>query len=192
MFLIAEVTGGYILLVPLMISSAVAWFCARRFEPESIYRKALIENKLLIGDRDHAMLQRLPVRLSLEKNYPVLRAGEPASRLGSLLASKETARAIYPVLDERGFLLGVVFPEQNLAAMLDPQLFGTLLIFDLMSSPKGMVSSDDDLDWAMTNIERYGLTYLPVRDQNGKFAGFISKSTIFSRYRQSVRDADSF
>ncbi len=191
-FLIAEVTGGYILLVPLMISSAVAWFCARRFEPESIYRKALIENKLLIGDRDHAMLQRLPVRLSLEKDYPVLRAGEPASKLGSLLESRETARGIYPVLDERGFLQGVVVPERNLAAMLDPQLFGTLLIFDLMSPPRGMVSSDDDLDWAMTNIERYGLTFLPVRDPNGKFAGFISKSTIFSRYRQSVRDADSF
>ena len=191
-FLIAEVTGGYILLVPLMISSAVAWFCAGKLEPESIYRKALIEGKLLIGDRDHAMLQRMPVRLSLQRETPVLRADEPASKLSTLLGSRETAREIYPVVDEKGFLQGVVFPERTLAAMLDPQLFGTLLIFDLMSPPRGMVSADDDLDWAMTNIERYDLSFLPVRDQNGKFAGFISRSAIFSRYRQSVRDADSF
>jgi CIC family chloride channel protein len=191
-FLIAEVTGGYVLLVPLMISSAVAWFVARLFEPESIYRKALIENKLIVGDRDHAMLQRMPVRLSLDKEYPVLRVNDLASELAELLESKSTTRPIYPVLDENGYLQGVVHLDKTLAAMLNPQFFNTLLIFDLMVPPRVVLSTDDDLSWAMTNIERYGVNYLPVRDQDGKFAGFISKSSIFSRYRQSVRDADSF
>ena len=191
-FLIAEVTGGYVLLVPLMISSAVAWFVARLFEPESIYRKALIENKLLVGDRDQAMLQRMPVRLSLDKEYPALRVNDLASDLAELLESKSTTRPIYPVLDENGYLQGVVHLDKTLTAMLNPQFFNTLLIFDLMVPPRVVLSTDDDLSWAMTNIERYGVNYLPVRDQDGKFAGFISKSSIFSRYRQSVRDADSF
>ena len=180
------------LLVPLMISSAVAWFFARKLEPESIYRKALIESKLLMGDRDHAMLQRMPVRLSLDKEYPVLRVNDRASDLAELLESKETTRSIYPVLDENGYLQGVVHLDKTLAAMLNPQFFNTLLIFDLMVPPRVTLSSDDDLAWAMTNIERYGMNYLPVRDQDGKFAGFISKSSIFARYRQSVREADSF
>ena len=191
-FLIAEVTGGYVLLVPLMISSAVAWFVARLFEPESIYRKALIENKLLVGDRDHAMLQRMPVRLSIDKEYPSLRVNDRASDLAELLESKSTTRDIYPVLDEHGYLQGVVHLDKTLTAMLNPQFFNTLLIFDLMVPPRITLSTDDDLAWAMTNIERYGVSHLPVRDQNGKFAGFISKSSIFSRYRQSVRDSDSF
>ena len=191
-FLIAEVTGGYVLLVPLMISSAVSWFFARKLEPESIYRKALIESKLLMGDRDHAMLQRMPVRLSLDKEYPALRVNDRASDLAELLESKETTRSIYPVLDENGYLQGVVHLDKTLAAMLNPQFFNTLLIFDLMVPPRVTLSADDDLAWAMTNIERYGVNYLPVRDQDGKFAGFISKSSIFARYRQSVREADSF
>lgn len=191
-FLIAEVTGGYVLLVPLMISSAVAWFVARLFEPESIYRKALIESKLLVGDRDHAMLQRMPVRLSLDKEYPALRVNDRASELAELLESKSTTRDIYPVLDEHGYLQGVVHLDKTLTAMLNPQFFNTLLIFDLMVPPRVTLSVDDDLAWAMTNIERYGVSHLPVRDQNGKFAGFISKSGIFSRYRQSVRETDSF
>lgn len=191
-FLIAEVTGGYILLVPLMISSAVSWFFARRLEPESIYRKALIESKLLMDDRDHATLQRMPVRLSLDKEYPILHASDPAADLAELLENKSSTRDIYPVLDEHGFLQGVVHLDKTLTAMLNPQLFNTLLIFDLMVPPRVTLSSDDDLAWAMTNIERYGVSYLPVRDQDGKFAGFISKSSIFSRYRQSVRESDSF
>ena len=191
-FLIAEVTGGYVLLVPLMISSAVAWFVARLFEPESIYRKALIESKLLVGDRDHAMLQRMPVRLSLDKEYPALRVNDRAAELAELLESKSTTRDIYPVLDENGYLQGVVHLDKTLTAMLNPQFFNTLLIFDLMVPPRVTLSVDDDLAWAMTNIERYGVSHLPVRDQNGKFAGFISKSGIFSRYRQSVRETDSF
>ncbi len=191
-FLIAEVTGGYILLVPLMMSSAVSWFVARKLEPESIYRKALIESKLLVGDRDSVTLQRLPVRLSLEHEYPVLHAGDQASVLAGLLESRETTREIYPVLDENGVLQGVVHLDKTLAAMLNPQFFNTLLIFDLMVQPRGMVSTDDDLAWAMTNIERYSVNHLPVRDPEGRFAGFVSKSSIFTRYRQSVRDADSF
>ena len=112
--------------------------------------------------------------------------------LHKLLESKETTRSIYPVLDENGYLQGVVHLDKTLAAMLNPQFFNTLLIFDLMVPPRVTLSADDDMAWAMTNIERYGMNHLPVRDQDGKFAGFISKSSIFARYRQSVREADSF
>ena len=80
-FLIADVTSSYILLVPLMIVSSVAWFIARLFEPHSIYNKALAESKLLSPDRDRAMLQRFSVRLCLDREFIALDASRPLSEL---------------------------------------------------------------------------------------------------------------
>lgn len=191
-FLIAEVTGGYLLLVPLMISSAGAWFFARKFEPESIYRKVLVESKLIMRERDKAMLQKLPVRLNLERDFPVLHINDTPAKIGAILEKKGGAREIFPVLDDNGVLQGVVQLEKILAAMLNPDLSSSLLVFDLMETPRGMVSVDDDLAWAITNLERYDLKYLPALDKDGKFAGFVSRNQIFLRCRQLIRDADTF
>ena len=111
-FLIAEVTGGYILLVPLMIVSAVSYLLARMFEPNSIYRKALAESNLLDDDRDRTMLRSQPVRLCLNRNYHVLRIDQPLERLIDLVES--TPEEIFPVLDDSGKLLGVVHLEKVL------------------------------------------------------------------------------
>ena len=189
-FLIAEVTGSYILLVPLMIVSSVAWFTARLFEPNSIYRKALAESNLLSEDRDLTMLRRLPVRLNLMRNYHVLKLRDPLKKVIELV--ERTPEEIFPVLDDSGKLLGVVHLEKILAVMLNPKVYELLVVFDLMDPPHGMVSPDDDLGWAMANFEKYNLNYLPVCDADGIFHGFIAKAPIFAKYRRMVREADSF
>lgn len=189
-FLIAEVTGGYILLVPLMIVSAVSWFAARLFEPNSIYRKALVENNLLDDDRDRTMLRRLPVRLLLSRDYHVLKLNDPLQKVTGLI--ERTPEEIFPVLDDSGKLLGVVHLEKILAVMLNPKVYSLLVVFDLMEPPLGIVSPDDDLAWAMANFEKHNLAYLPVCDASGTFHGFIAKASIFSRYRRMVRETDSF
>lgn len=189
-FLIAEVTGSYILLVPLMIVSSVAWFTARFFEPNSIYRKALAESNLLSEDRDLTMLRRLPVRLNLMRNYHVLKLRDPLKKVIELV--ERTPEEIFPVLDDSGKLLGVVHLEKILAVMLNPKVYELLVVFDLMDPPHGMVSPDDDLGWAMANFEKYNLNYLPVCDADGIFHGFIAKAPIFAKYRRMVREADSF
>lgn len=132
-FLIAEVTGGYILLVPLMIVSAVSFLLARIFEPNSIYRKALVENNLLDDDRDRTMLRALPVRLCLNRNYHVLKIDQPLEKLINLVEG--TPEEIFPVLDDGGKLLGVVHLEKVLSVMLNPKVYGLLLVIDLMESP---------------------------------------------------------
>lgn len=189
-FLIAEVTGGYILLVPLMIVSAVSYLLARMFEPNSIYRKALAESNLLDDDRDRTMLRSQPVRLCLNRNYHVLRIDQPLERLIDLVES--TPEEIFPVLDDSGKLLGVVHLEKVLSVMLNPKVYGLLLVMDLMESPVGTVSPDDDLARAMANFEKFNLEYLPVCDDAGIFHGFIAKAPIFARYRKMVREANSF
>lgn len=189
-FLIAEVTGGYTLLVPLMIVSAVSWFAARRLEPNSIYRKALAENNLLNDDRDQVMLQSLPVRLNIERDFIALAPDDTISNMRKLV--EEHKKEIFPVIDEHHHLVGVIHTEKMFSAMLEHAVYDFMLIYDLMESPHGLLSPDDDLAWAMANFDRYNVKYLPVCSSGGKFEGFISREEIFSKYRRIVRDADSY
>ena len=189
-FLIAEVTGGYTILVPLMIVSAVSWFAARRLEPHSIYRKALAENNLLNDDRDQMMLQSLPVRLNIERDYIPLAPDDTISKMRQLL--EDHKKEIFPVIDEHNHLAGVIRTEKMLRAILDHEVYDFMLVYDLMESPHGLLSPDDDLAWAMANFDRYNVKYLPVCSSGGKFEGFVAREEIFSKYRSVVRDADSY
>ena len=189
-FLIAEVTGGYTLLVPLMIVSAVSWFAARQLEPNSIYRKALADNNLLTDDRDTVMLQSLPVRLNIIRTCTPLTPDNTIRHMRKLLEQEKIE--IFPVLDEHRRLTGVISTEKVLHAMLEHEVYDFMLVYDIMDSPHGLLSPDDDLAWAMSNFDRYGVKYLPVCSSSGKFEGFISREDIFNKYRRVVRDADSY
>lgn len=189
-FLIAEVTGGYTLLVPLMIVSAVSWFAARRLEPNSIYRKALAESNLLNDDPDQVMLQSLPVRLNISRDFISLAPDDSISHMRKLV--EEYKAEIFPVIDEHRHLVGVIHTEKVFHAMLDHTVYDFMLIYDLMETPHGLLAPDDDLAWAMANFDRYNVKYLPVCAPEGKFEGFISREDIFSKYRRVVRDADSY
>ena len=187
-FLVAEFTGGYILLVPLMIVSAVSWCVARLFEPNSIYRKPLIENKLLYDDRDRAVLQRIPVRLCVIGDYLSLAPGDRITAVNELAG--KTTQKIFPVLNQSGVLHGVIRVEKILTAMLDRDLAESLVVFDLMEAPHGTISIDEDLAAAMARFERFDRPYLPVCAENGKFAGFIFKDDCLVKYRALIRKSD--
>lgn len=190
-FLIADVTASYILLVPLMIVSAVAWFIARLFEPHSIYNKALAESKLLSPDRDRAMLQRFSVRLCLDREFVALDAAKPLSELKDMIGFGST-QEIFPVLDEKRQLTGVVYLEKLLPVMFDAKLAGTLVVFDLMENPRGDLNMDSDLSEAMKYMERFKLEHLPVKGKSGEFIGFVSRAAVFKLYRSVIRDADRY
>jgi len=183
-FLIADVTASYILLVPLMIVSSVSWFIARLFEPYSIYNKALAESRLLLPDRDHTILQRLSVRVCIEREFVALDAGQPAISLREFGSDQE----IFPVLDSDGRLTGIVRPDKLLPVIFDNKLNNSLLIFDIMERPCGEVSIDSDLVEAMNNLERFKLDHLPVRGNDGEFIGFVNRNSIFRLYRTLIRD----
>ena len=191
-FLIAEVTGGYQLLVPLMIVSATSHFTARFFEPFSIYRKPLAESNLMVDDKDQAMLKRVPVRLAVNTDNISLESNDTIAKIGEILRDSSNRRNIYPVLDNDGKLSGVVRLEKILTAMIDPALASSLVVYDLMETPRGVLSTDDDLAWAMENMERHDMRDLPVLNKQGKFLGFVSYNTIFRKYRRLVKESESF
>ena len=190
-FLIAEMTHSYTLLVPLMIVSSVAYFFAYLFEPNSVYRKALAENNLLVNDRDETMLRRLQVRFNMNRRYRVLNAGD---RLTQLIKEVEATpgNPAYPVLDGEGRLLGVVYLERVLKAMLNKDEFDFLLIYDIMETPPEILNPDDDLAKAMAAFDLYRVEVLPVCDSKGFFKGFLEKALIFNKYRRMVKETENF
>ncbi len=190
-FLIAEITHSYTLLVPLMIVSSVAYFFAHLFEPNSIYRKALAESNLLINDRDQSMLRRLQVKFSLNRRCRSLRPGD---KLAVLIeeVEKSPGNPLYPVLDGDGHLLGVVYVERVLKAMINHKEFDFLLIYDVMENPPEILNPDDDLAKAMAAFDLYRLEVLPVCSSDGVFLGVLEKTPIFSKYRRMVKETENF
>ncbi len=189
-FLIAEVTGSYILLVPLMIVSAVACYIAHFFEPQSIYRKALAENNLIGRDRDQTMLRRMTVRNRINRRFTPLPENAQLEDVIEIVG--RTRAESYPVLDENGKLQGVVYLTRILRAMLNKEDYGHLLVFDLMEKPACILSPDDTLAVAMKGFEDGGTDFLPICSADGTFLGFTAKTALFAEYRQLIRDDDVF
>lgn len=190
-FLIAEVTFSYILLVPLMIVSSVSHAVARFFEPNSVYLKALAEADLLTDDRDQAMLRTLSVRVCVTTEYTILDPGANVGEMRKVIEESPKSEC-YPVLDNDGKLQGIIHLEQITPVLLDSHFAQTMLVFDLMESPRWTLCEDDDLARAMNLLERSGQSHLPVKNIHGKFMGFVSGTDIFKLYRGLVREADSY
>ncbi len=188
-FLIAEVTNSYILLVPLMIVSSISYFAANFFEPHSIYRKALVEGNLISDNREQSILRRQAIRLNIDKNYHPLAQGARFKDITDLMDRYDDEA--FPVLDENHKLLGIVNKNKIITAMLNPEVCNYLLAFDIMDEPQGGLSPDDDLARALAAMDVFKAKQLPVCvEQTGEFLGFVRKEAIFSKYRGMVQEAD--
>jgi CIC family chloride channel protein len=186
-FLIAEVTGSYMLLVPLMIVSAVSHFTANFFEPFSIYRKALADNNLLGGNREQLLLRRQAVRLSLSRRFQPLKQDTPFETI--LKRFEHSSDDVFPVLNEKRKLLGLVYKNKIITAMLNPEICNCLLAYDIMDEPKARLTPDDDLAKALTLMDTFKVNALPVcKPPSGEFLGFIGKDAVFGKYRNMVQE----
>lgn len=181
-FLIAEITNGYQLLVPLMIASAVSYITIGIFEQQSIYTKPLAdEGKLLTHERDKTVLTLMHIGSVIEKNFIVL---SPKDTLGQLVqAVTKSHRNLFPVVNLRGELIGVVLLNDIKEVMFNKELYDTMLVREVMTIPPSFVEADEPMESVMNKFERTGAWNLPVL-QNRKYVGFVSKSNIFSAYRQ--------
>ena len=137
------------------------------------------------------MLRTLSVRVCITPEYTSLAPELSMRRLREVIESSPKAE-FFPVLDDGGSLIGIVRLEQITPVLFDPQFAETMLVFDLMESPRTVLDEDDDLARAMTLLENSSLDHLPVKSRHGKFMGFVSASDIFKLYRGLVRESDSF
>lgn len=182
-FLIAEITGGYVLIVPLMIVSSMAYFVTRYFEPNSIYKKTLVERGFLSEDKDLSLLRSLPLNMMIEQDYSEV---HPDLRLRAFLdILAHSKRNTFPVVDHHKNLVGILTMDELREVMFNEQLYDTMLVSDLMIAPQATVKPDDTIETLMEKFEETGLWSMPVIAEGG-YAGFITKSNLLQHYRKQL------
>ena len=184
-FLIAEITGGYALLIPLIITATVSYLTIVYFEPYSIYTKRLARRgELITHDKDHAVMVLMDWRREIEKDLVTV---HPDDTLGHLVeAISRSHRNIFPVLGEEDTLLGVVMLDNVREIMFDRDLYDKVLVRDLMVSPPRFIYLTDTMETVLRKFNESGAWNLPVLDRD-RYVGILSKSRIFSAYRRMLQ-----
>ena len=184
-FLIAELTGGYDLFVPLMIVSVVSYLTINIFEPHSIYAMRLARRgQLITHDKDKAILTLLNLQSLIEKDYRPVTADMPFNQL--IVAIAKSRRNIFPVLDPGGKLQGVVSLDSVRLYMFRPELYRQYTVGMFMKEPPAVLLVNDPLHVVTHKFEETGAWNLPVVDDSGRYIGFISRSGLFTSYRETL------
>lgn len=181
-FLIAEITGGYELFIPLIVTSTIAYITIMYFEPHSIYTKRLAaKGELITHHKDRAVLTLLKMGPVIETD---LKTVSPDATLGELVkVVSKSRRNIFPVVDEDDNLQGIVLLDNIRDIIFKPPKYDEIKVADIMDIPPATVSSNESMESVMKKFEDSGAWNLPVLDEK-KYVGFISKSKIFSEYRK--------
>lgn len=180
-FLIAEITGGYVLMVPLMIVSAISYFISKASQKYSIYTKALAEKGELLSheDKDKIVLQMMKLKYLIEKGFIELQPDQtPQGRSEDILKSK---RNIFPVVDKNRKFLGVVYSGTLFDLLVNKK--GDVPIKELYQQATAVVYSTESMQAVMEKMDKQDVWILPVINTEGEYLGFISKSSVFNKYR---------
>ena len=184
-FMIAEITGGYELFVPLMLVAAISFIVTRSIRPNSIYTEQLAQkgNEVLSHNKDHAILTLLNIDKIVETNF---KAVKPEMKLGELVKVVSSSRRnLFPVLDADQKLVGVLTLDDFRHIMFDQNLYATTTVSQLMSPPPAVIEKNQGMKKVMSKFQDTGAWNLPVVE-SGKYIGFISKSKLFSVYRRKL------
>ncbi|MEO6523503.1 MAG: chloride channel protein [Mucilaginibacter sp.] len=191
-FLIAEITGGYALFIPLMMVSAISYIISRAFNPHNMYWHHLITEKNIYPGSDHNMLAAISLTSVVNPEFTAINKDASLNDLFKLLAT--TTANIFPVLDADGKIEGVVLLDDVRKYMFSAT-GSQLKIVDVMIIPPAIIQYNKSISYVMNLFDTYGIWHLPVV-KDGVFIGFVSKSTLFVRYREAMvkqhKEADIF
>lgn len=185
-FLIAEITGGYQLLVPLIISATVAYVIATRLEPHSIYTKRLAEmGDLVTHHKDKAAMHYMNVKDLIETDFEILTPDLTLGQMTYYIARSK--RDLFPVIDENGMLIGMIKLNDIRNLIFEEDLYEKITVRDLMYMPEFFISPNDSVEVVAEKFKSCGRYNLAVID-DGKYVGFISRARVFSVYRDTMAD----
>lgn len=186
-FLIAELTGGYDLFLPLMITSISSYATIKSFEPHSIYSMRLAQKgELLTHHKDQAVLTLLKLEYVIEKDFLTVL---PDMELGEMVkVISKSSRNLFPVLDEKKRLIGVVQLDNIRNIMFRPDLYHRLKVSKFMVSPPAQININMPMEAIMKLFDDSKAWNLPIVDDDGVYIGFVSKSKIFNAYRKVLVD----
>lgn len=185
-FLIAEISGGYDLFLPLILTSTIAFGTTRIVERYSIYTKRIAQRgELLTHDSDQAVLTLLKVSDVIETDFSTVKIDDTLGRLVEVVS--ESTRNIFPVLDSVDRFQGFVSLEDIRKDMFRTDEYETLHVFNFMRSAEEYVYEDEKMDSVMKKFEVTSAWNLPVVRRDRTYVGFVSKSKIFSAYRDELK-----
>jgi len=184
-FLIAEITGGYELFMPLMLVATISYATARYFSANSVYTIQLAKRgELMTHDRDKNVLLHMKVHNLIEKDFHRI---HPDAKLGDLvLVIKKAHRNVFPVVDDEGIFHGIVKMDDIRHIMFDKESWDTIHVRDLMFTPQFIISKDESMEEVTRKFHvshRYNIAVL----DEGKYIGFVSRAKVFSAYREMLK-----
>ncbi|OQX78444.1 MAG: chloride channel protein [Bacteroidetes bacterium 4484_249] len=184
-FLIAEITGGYELIMPLMIVATVSFATSKLFEPDSVYTIQLSKRiDLITHNKDKAAFSLMKIDSLIEKNFTPVDADATLGDLVKVIAN--SSRNIYPVVDKENSFIGLVFLDRVRHIMFNPEKYDTVKVRNLMFMPTTVVHLEDHMEDVAQKFQHSGKYNLVVID-NGKYVGFVSRATVFSKYRELLK-----
>ena len=189
-FLIAEISGGYELLIPLILTATVAFGTVRIFEKYSIYTKRIAQSgDLLTHDSDQAVLTLMRVDTLIRDKYPRVQIDATLREVVSIVS--QTDAAVMAVLDSRGRFQGMVDLTTARKVLLDPSKYDTWHVYNIMESAPDYIHTGEKMDSVMRKFDRTGAWRLPVIDEDRRYLGFISKSRLLTAYRDELKEIAS-
>lgn len=186
-FLIAEITGGYQLLLPLMIVCISSYLTINIFEPHSIYGMRLArEGKLITHHTDRSILTLMNLESIVDKEYTAVRPDMPLGQLVHAISRSNTS--FIPVLDQAGALVGEVDVTKIRHIMFRTELYQKFNVSQVMTPPPATLGCNDPMEEVMAKFDKTDAGSLPIVDIDGKLIGFISRTRLYALYRKMVAD----
>jgi CIC family chloride channel protein len=185
-FLIAEITGGYALFMPLMIVATISYGTAKLFSPNSVYTIQLAKRgELITHHKDKALLALMKIDALIETNFTTVKPGATLRDLVEAISNSQ--RNIFPVVDKDNNFRGIIIMDQVRHIMFNPELYDTTFVRNLMFTPTNIVDVHDTMETVAGKFQHSGKFNLVVVD-NGKYIGFVSRANVFSKYRELLKE----
>ncbi len=189
-FLIAEISGGYDLFIPLILTATVAFGTVRIFEKYSIYTKRIAQSgDLLTHDSDQAVLTLLQTDTLIRDKYPRVQIDATLREIVEVVTGSDAA--VLPVIDRQGRFQGMVDVASTRRVLFDSAKYDKLHVYNIMESAPDFIYAGEKMESVMDKFERTGAWRLPVIDADRKYLGFISKSRLLMAYRAELKEIAS-
>lgn len=183
-FLIAEITGGYELIIPLMIVASISYIIVKYFHPESLDVRRLKERGAIVtDDKDKSILSRIETRSLIETDFSTIHF--KASLRDIVETIKHCKRNTFPVVKKNKKLIGIIYLDNIREEMFNEDLYDKITAKEVMRKPSKVIDINEDIFSIMKKFEESGQWNLPVVD-SGIYIGFLSKSTILDKYRSQL------
>ncbi len=185
-FLIGEITGGYDLMVPLMIVSSVSFAVSKQFEKHSLDVKTLADKgDVFTSDKDKNILQSIDIYNLVQQNYKTITIANSIEHVVEIFST--TDQKIIPVIDDNKQLVGIIDFEEVKAILFNPYRVKFMTINEIIHQPKGLILLDDKVEKVVKQFENSNSYILPVIEK-GKYFGFLSKIDVLESYRHRLKE----